>query len=193
MLDLPGMLAGPAEGAARRLLGAVLLSSVGGDQAAGRIVEVEAYTGPHDPASHAAARIGRTARNDAMFGEAGTAYVYRIYGRHWCLNVVTGAVGEAAAVLIRALEPVDGEEVMARRRGRRGPLASGPGRLAEALGVDLSLNRHDLRQPPLQLRAGLSVPDQDVGVSGRVGIREARDWPLRFFIRGNPHVSGTPR
>lgn len=188
-----GALTGPAEEAAWWLLGAVLVSTVGGEETSGRIVEVEAYPGPHDPASHAAARIGRTDRNDPMFGPAGTLYVYRIYGMHWCLNVVTGSVGEPAAVLVRALEPLSGEGTMARRRGGAAILASGPGRLCQALGVDGTLNRHDLRTPPLQLVSGPPVPDHHVATSGRIGIREARDWPLRFWLRDDPHVSGRPR
>jgi len=182
----------PAEEVARELLGCRLLSSVGGEVTSGTIVEVEAYVGPHDPASHAAARIGRTPRNSAMFGPAGTAYVYRIYGLHWCLNVVTGEEGEPAAVLVRALEPDGGTEVMSRRRRRR-PLTSGPGRLCQALGVTGELDGHPLQEPPLQLLQGPPVAEEAAGVSGRIGIREAADWPLRFYLRGHPHVSGSPR
>lgn len=171
----------------------MLVSTVGGEETSGRIVEVEAYPGPHDPASHAAARIGRTRRNDPMFGPAGTLYVYRIYGIHWCLNVVTGSVGEPAAVLVRALEPLSGEDIMARRRGGSRALTSGPGRLCQALGVDSALNRHDLRTPPLRLVSGDPIPDRDVAACGRIGIREARDWPLRFLVRNDPHLSAPPR
>src|SRR5207253_9005206 len=105
-----------AEQVARDLLGAVLISTVGAKRTSGRIVEAEAYIGPDDDASHAAARIGRTSRNETMFGHAGLAYVYRIYGTHWCLNAVTGPVGFPAAVLIRALEPLTGLAVMRARR-----------------------------------------------------------------------------
>lgn len=189
---LEELLAGDAAAAARGLLGGVLVSSLGGARVAGRIVETEAYVGPDDPASHAARRIGRTARNAAMFGPHGTAYVYRSYGIHWCLNVVTGRVGDPAAVLIRALEPLEGRGAMlARRRGRL-PLASGPGRLTEALGVTGALDGHDLRLGPLRLMEGDPLEADAVGVSGRIGISVAKDWPLRFYIRGNPHVSGSP-
>jgi DNA-3-methyladenine glycosylase len=106
----------PAQEVARDLLGRLLVSRIDSETVVARIVETEAYVGPHDPASHAAERIGRTARNAAMFGSPGTAYVYRIYGIHWCLNAVTGPIGFPAAVLIRALEPVAGLAVMERRR-----------------------------------------------------------------------------
>ncbi len=156
---------------------------------AGVIVETEAYHGSDDPASHAATRAGRTARNAAMFGLPGRAYVYRIYGMHWCVNVVTGAEGDPQAVLLRALDPLVGQEAMQRRRGRAEGLASGPGRLCQALGITGELYGHDLARPPLEVRAGLSVPDDRVGVSGRIGVRAAADWPRRFFVRDNPAVS----
>lgn len=185
-----------AQGAARiapALLGGRLVSTLGGERTSGRIVEVEAYTGLDDPASHAARRIGRTTRNEAMFGPSDTAYVYRIYGLHWCLNVVVAEEGVPEAVLVRALEPLEGLEAMARRRGRDRDLASGPGRLTQALGVDGSLDGHPLAQPPLRLELPRSGdrPAQ-VGVSGRIGIRQARDWPLRFFEVGSPHLSRGP-
>jgi DNA-3-methyladenine glycosylase len=174
---------------ARELLGARLVSEVDGQRAVGVIVETEAYLGPDDPASHAATRSGVTPRNRAMFGPAGRAYVYRSYGIHWCLNVVTGPVGRAGAVLIRGLEPLEGEDVMARRRGRAAELASGPGRLCQALGITGGLYGHDLELPPLRLVQGWEVPDDLVDVSGRIGVREAADWPLRFFVKGSPGVS----
>ena len=174
---------------ARDLLGARLVSTVDGALTSGVIVEAEAYHGPDDPASHAATRGGRTTRNAAMFGPPGRAYVYRIYGMHWCVNVVTGTEGDPQAVLIRALDPLAGEEEMRRRRGGALGLASGPGRLCQALGITGALYGHDLTVPPLEVRAGWVVPDADVAVSGRIGVRAAADWPLRFFVRGNPGVS----
>jgi DNA-3-methyladenine glycosylase len=187
----PDFCARPAEDVARDLLGRVLVSSVGGDVAAGRIVEAEAYVGPHDDASHAASRTGRTARNAAMFGPPGTAYVYRIYGIHWCLNIVTDRPGYPAAVLVRALEPLAGWDVMRRRRGGVADrdLARGPGRLAQALGVDRSLDGHALRAPPLLLTAGAPVPAARVAVDRRVGVVRAADWPLRFFVEGSRWIS----
>jgi DNA-3-methyladenine glycosylase len=181
----------PAEIVARELLGALLVSEVGGERCVCEIVETEAYIGPEDEASHAAARFGRTARNDAMFGPAGTAYVYLIYGVHWCLNVVTDAEGFGAAVLLRAARPIEGVEAMrARRPGRPDrDLLRGPGNLARALGVDATLNRHPMDAPPLWIAPGRTVPDAEVAIGPRIGITRAADWPLRFWVAGDPHVS----
>lgn len=185
----------PADTVARELLGTFLLSTVGGERAMGRIVEAEAYTGPDDPASHAARRIGRTRRNAAMFGPPGTAYVYRIYGIHWCLNIVSDVVDYPSAVLIRAIEAVEGLPVMRTRRKKRTPipdaaLGSGPGNVAAALGVTGDLDAHPLDRPPLRLLQGPSVSARDVERGPRIGVTRAADWPLRFFVRGNPAVSG---
>jgi DNA-3-methyladenine glycosylase len=175
--------------AARALLGCVLVSTVGGARAAGVIVETEAYGGPDDPASHAATLRGPTRRNRVMFGPPGRAYVYRSYGMHWCMNVVTGVEGVAQAVLIRGLEPIEGEEVMAMRRSGAHPLTAGPGRLCAALAITDALYGHDLREPPLRLLRGWRVPGDLIGVSKRVGVGAAEDWPHRFFVRGSPGVS----
>lgn len=183
------LLVRPVVEAARGLLGCRLVSSVEGERAVGVIVETEAYGGSDDPASHAATARGPTPRNRVMFGSAGYAYVYRSYGVHWCMNVVTGAEGVAQAVLVRGIEPIEGEQTMvARRRGMR-PLGAGPGRLAEALGVTDRLYGHDLRMEPLRLECGWSVPDSQVGITGRVGVNIAADWPHRFFVRGSAGVS----
>ncbi|MEJ2204737.1 MAG: DNA-3-methyladenine glycosylase [Gemmatimonadota bacterium] len=184
-----GLLAAPVEDVARALLGVRLISTVGGVVAVGVVVETEAYQGPDDPASHAATRHGRTARNATMFGPSGRAYVYRSYGVHWCLNVVTGAEGDPQAVLVRGLESLEGEDAMLDRRGGRRPLAAGPGRLCQALGVTGDLDGHDLRHPPLVLAGGWAVEDGRVGISGRVGVRKAADRPLRFYVRGSPGVT----
>ncbi|MCJ7628751.1 MAG: DNA-3-methyladenine glycosylase [Longimicrobiales bacterium] len=178
---------------ARELLGCYLRSTVDGVVAEGVIVETEAYIGPHDPASHAAARIGKTARNRTMFGHPGHAYVYRSYGIHWCLNVVTEEVGFPAAVLIRALDPIVGVEEMRERRGGTAPLCAGPGRLTQALGVSGELDGHPMWEEPLTLSSACRIPKADIGVSGRIGIRRASDRLLRFYIRGHPEVSGRPR
>jgi DNA-3-methyladenine glycosylase len=175
--------------AARGLLGCTLVSTVGGARAFVVIVETEAYAGPDDPASHAAASRGRTERNRAMFGPPGRAYVYRSYGVHWCMNVVTGPDGVAQAVLLRGVESLAGLAVMERRRGGARPLAAGPGRLCAALGITDALYGHDLRAPPLELASGWTVPEPAIGVSRRVGVGAATDWPYRFYVRGSRGVS----
>lgn len=190
-----GFYARRAEQVARDLLGAVLVSDAGGARTTGVIVETEAYVGPHDPASHAAERIGRTVRNASMFGPPGIAYVYRIYGVHWCLNAVSDTTGFPAAVLIRALEPVSGIDTMMQRRARSGAvmrerrLCSGPGRLAAALGIDGTLDGHDLRRAPLRIIEGRGIDVGDIVVTPRIGITRAADWPLRFHMRGSPWIS----
>ena len=167
---------------ARALLGCVLTREGPGAApvVAGRIVETEAYTGLDDPASHAAARIGRTPRNDPLFGPPGTAYVHLNYGIHWCLNAVTGAEGVPSGVLIRALEPLEGLETMRARRDGRDALTNGPGRLAQALAVGPELQRHPLDRAPLRITPGEAVPDVHVRRSARIGISRATDRPYRF-------------
>ena len=166
---------------ARDLLGCVLVRDHDEDGClSGRIVETEAYTGLDDPASHAAARIGRTRRNDPLFGPPGTAYVHLNYGIHWCLNAVARAEGVPAGVLIRALEPVEGQEAMRIRRGSRPELTNGPGRLTQALDVGPEFQRHPLNAAPLRIMPGSPVPDEAVGRSARIGISRAVDLPYRF-------------
>jgi DNA-3-methyladenine glycosylase len=184
----------PCEVVARALLGARLVSTVGGRRAEARIVETEAYTGPDDPASHAAARIGRTTRNRSMFGPAGIAYVYRIYGVHWCLNVVTDRPEHPAAVLVRAAQPLAGLAVMRRRRwpAEPGPdrdLLRGPGRLAQGLGITGELDGHWLNRPPLLILPGEPVDTALITAGPRIGITRAADWPLRFVIEGSRWAS----
>lgn len=133
---------------ARALLGCRLISTVGGVRTTGVIVETEAYGGPEDPASHANTVGGATDRNRAMFGPPGHAYVYRSYGVHWCLNVVAGPDGQGGAVLVRGLDPLEGETAMLERRASRQPLAAGPGRLAQALGVTDALRARSLPGSP---------------------------------------------
>lgn len=185
----PTQLQKGGEGAARDLLGCYLVSTIGGEVVGGKIVETEAYLGSRDPASHAAERVGRTERNAPMFGPAGTAYVYFIYGMHWCLNVVIGKEGDPQAVLVRAIEPEFGGEVIRRRRKRDRDLTNGPARLCQALGIDGSLNGHRFGQDPLFLIGGDPTGAKEVGVSGRISVRRADDWPLRFYLRGHPDVS----
>ncbi|MDQ6713366.1 MAG: DNA-3-methyladenine glycosylase [Candidatus Dormibacteraeota bacterium] len=175
---------------ARDLLGRVLFYRTPEGLLAGRIVETEAYTGTDDPASHAFR--GRTARNAVMFGPAGHAYVYLSYGMHHCLNVTAEAAGTAGAVLLRALEPLAGVEVM-RARGDRGPeirLLSGPGKIGRAFGLTLTDDGRDFTRGPLGLAAGLPVPDREVAPSRRIGISRAVDLPYRFAVIGSRSVSG---
>lgn len=180
---------------ARALLGAWIVAETGGVRCVAELVETEAYVGPEDEASHAHARFGRTPRNDPMFGPPGTAYVYRIYGVHWCLNVVTGRPDHPAAVLIRAARPLEGLEAMRERRAGRPDrdLLRGPGNVCAGLGVDGGLNRHPLVRPPLLLVAGEDVSDADVAVGSRIGISRAADAPLRFWVRGSRWVSAHRR
>ena len=175
---------------ARELLGAVLERRSREGVTRGRIVETEAYLGPHDPACHAAA--GLTERNRCLFGPPGTAYVYFIYGIHWCVNAVTRERGFGSAVLIRALEPMSGMELMVARRGLSDihALTSGPAKLCEALDITGALDGVRLERGPLRILAGEPVPDEQVVVTSRIGIRKAADWPLRFVIQGSPFVSG---
>lgn len=165
------------------------MSTVGGVEVSGTIVETEAYGGPEDPASHAYTVSGITERNRAMFGPPGRAYVYRSYGVHWCLNVVSSWDGEPGAVLVRGLDPVSGTDVMRTRRSGRRPLAAGPGRLCEALAVTGELYGHDLGRAPLRLLPGAPIPSDQVGASGRVGVRRGADWPHRVYVRGAAGVS----
>jgi DNA-3-methyladenine glycosylase len=193
----------PPEQVAPRLLGKVLASRAGDPSApwlAGRIVEVEAYLGPHnsppDPAAHA--YRGPTPRNRVLFGPAGHAYVYSIYGRYFCLNISCEVEGRAGCVLLRALEPLAGTEQMALNRNLAPDaavrqLTSGPSRLCQALGLTRQAhNGLDLLDPasPLQVRDD-GCPVAEVLVTPRIGIREAVDWPFRFVLAGNPCVSGT--
>jgi DNA-3-methyladenine glycosylase len=179
---------------ARELLGKVLVRT----RLTARIVEVEAYLGEKDPAAHAAA--GRTLRNAVLFGPPGYAYIYFIYGNHYCLNVSCGPEGKAGGgVLFRALEPISGMEQMARARGVdvRGPkdlpkLTSGPGRLAEAFGITRDRdNGCDLTSPAGSLWIGEDgYRARRIRITPRIGITKAAERPLRYVLDGNRFVSG---
>jgi DNA-3-methyladenine glycosylase len=171
---------------ARDLLGCYLVHETPRGRLRGRLVEVEAYLGPRDPASHA---YRRTPRSEVMWGAPGTAYVYFSYGTHACLNVVTEPEGIAGAVLLRAIEPVEGFDEMTRRRGTRVPrlIGGGPGRLTEALGVTLADNRADLVRGPLYLARG-ATPRRIVATP-RIGISVAADAPWRFVDPDSPCLS----
>ena len=170
----------PAIEVAPDLLGKALVLRAGGVQRLGRIVEVEAYLGPHDLAAHSAR--GLTERTKVMFGPPGHAYVYLIYGIHCCMNVVTEAEGMASAVLLRALEPLQNIE------GR----TQGPGLLCKAMGIDRRLNGHDLQSDDFYVAALPDVGRMTIVKRPRIGVDYARHWArrlLRFYIKGNPCIS----
>ncbi len=176
----------PTLDVARDLLGATLVHETPEGRVSGTIVETEAYVAPEDAACHA--YRGVTNRNRVMFGAAGHAYVYRSYGIHYMLNVVTEAAGIAAAVLIRAVDPREGSGVMARNRGVASNLANGPGRLCQALAVGPDLNGSDLTRPPLYILPRGEPPPAVVQTT-RIGITRAVELPWRFYILGAPAVS----
>ena len=168
-----------AASVAKDLLGKHLVRVRNGASQIGRIVEVEAYLGPHDLAAHSAR--GKTARTAVMFGPPGHAYIYLIYGIYHCMNVVTGREGEASAVLLRALEPIGNIDGKTR----------GPGLLCRTLGIDRSMNGHDLLSDDLYIAAG---PEEQFAIveRPRIGVDYAGEWagkPLRFYIKGNPFIS----
>lgn len=180
----------PAELVAAELLGAVISSTIGGELTEGRIVETEAYLGYDDPASHGYLHR-RNARNAALFGPPGSWYVYLSYGMHWCANLVCQRAGHASAVLLRALEPLTGLEVM---RCRRGPvsdrgLCSGPGKLCRALGIDRGLDGEKMSGSSIVVRRPAGDEIGRITVTPRVGITKAADWPLRFLVAGSPWAS----
>jgi len=181
----------PATAVAPDLLGKILCRRKGEVLTSGRIVEVEAYLGADDPASHA--YRGPTPRNRSMFGPAGHAYVYFTYGNHYCLNVVTDREGIASAVLIRALEPVEGIEIMRRRRGRAAgtDLMSGPGKLTRALSIDRKNDGSDLTRGPLWICDDRRSEVRWVRTP-RIGIRRAADRLYRFHVLDSLYLSRRP-
>jgi DNA-3-methyladenine glycosylase len=172
-------------------LGQILCRHCEEGLAAGVIVETEAYLSSGDEACHASR--GQTRRNAAMFGPPGRAYIYFIYGNHFCFNAVTGPPGLGEAVLVRALEPLAGIDLMERRRGGASAkvnLTNGPGKLCQALSVDGSLNGQDLRLPPLWIAtSGGSAGAFEITSAPRVGISRAVEKLLRFYITDNQYVS----
>ena len=185
----------PPDTVARALLGKLVVRPFEGELLIGRIAETEAYFERDDPAAHSAA--GRTARTEVLYGPPGHAYVYFIYGMHFCLNLSCEPEGQAGCVLVRALEPVSGAETMARLRGlREGAkpelLTSGPGRLCQAMGITRALvNGADVTNQASALwvaEDGFSAPG--VVVTPRIGIRKAMERPARFYIAGSRFVSG---
>jgi DNA-3-methyladenine glycosylase len=159
--------------------------------AAGRIVETEAYLGEHDPACHAAGP-GLTERTRPLYGAPGIAYVYFIYGVHWCFNAVTREHGQPSAVLVRALEPLEGVNLMRARRPAAKTdrdLTNGPGKLCAALGIGPQHNRIPLQSLPLMITRGISYPDEEIVAAPRIGVTKAADWPLRWFVAESEYVS----
>ncbi len=186
----------PAEEVARDLLGRYLVRELAGERLVLRLVETEAYLGAPDRASHAWAGR-RTPRNESLYLPGGNAYVYFIYGMHYCLNAVTGEAGVGSAVLLRAGEPVEGEGRMVENRGwaarvRPGDLAGGPGKICQALAAGRELDGVPLDRPPLYVTRGEPAGSAEIVAGPRIGVAyagEAALWPLRFSVRGNPHVS----
>lgn len=177
----------PAEAAAKRLLGCELVRTIGGHDLRVRIVETEAYD-QADEASHTFR--GRTKRNDAMFKSAGHLYVYFTYGMHHCLNIVCGPDGFGAGVLVRAVEPIDGRDIIEARRRMTGlNVTNGPGKVCAALGVDRTLSGHDLAQPPIRLIKRPALADNRITTGPRIGISQAVHELRRFYIADNPYVS----
>lgn len=177
---------------ARGLLGRTLVVDYRRGRTAGRIVEVEAYLGAGDPASHAY-RYRRHAHNQSLYLPAGTWYVYLSYGIHWCANLVAGQAGEGAAVLLRAVEPLEGEAIMHRRRevADRRLLCTGPGKLCQALGMTRgALDGIPMPRSSAIVLADPPAPADQVVVTPRIGITQAAHLPLRFYLRDSPWVSG---
>ena len=179
---------------AKNLLGKVLVHDTPEGMTSSRIVETEAYRGPEDSAAHSA-RGRRTARVEPMYGEKGHAYIYFIYGMHWCFNVTAGATpGKPEAVLVRALEPVGGIELMAKRRGTQNVanLSNGPGKLCMAMSLTGAKTKADLTKPPLFIAEAQTVPQECILATTRIGVDYAGEWknkPWRFYIKDNSFVS----
>ena len=178
----------PAAVVARELLGALVVSRIGGKRTSGRIVETEAYLGRDDPASHGY-QLRRNARNEALFGPPGQWYVYLSYGIHWCANLVCWSHGMGSAVLLRALEPVEGVDVMRKRRGVSHDrlLCSGPGKLCQALAIDRSLDGKPVTRRPFSLTLAPAAAELLIGP--RIGISKAADIPWRFGLKDSRFLS----
>lgn len=181
------ILAQPVDEVARHLLECELVRTIDGRKVRVKIVETESYD-QHDAASHS--YKGRTPRTDVMFGPSGHLYVYFTYGMHYCCNIVTGKDGISEAVLIRAVEPLEGVEQLEQRRSRHGiELTNGPAKLCKALDIDRSLNGHDLRTLPLELVIRPAHETSAIVQTTRIGISVEKDRLRRFYLKDNPYVS----
>lgn len=180
----------PTEVVAAELLGMVVVSSVDGAVTEGVITETEAYLGYDDPASHGYLHR-RNARNAALFGPPGRWYVYLSYGMHWCANLVCQRSGLASAVLLRALQPIAGLDIMRKRRGGvpDRELCSGPGKLCQALGMTRDLDDQRMAHSPVLVRRPERSEERRIAITPRIGISKAVDWPLRFCLAGSPWTS----
>lgn len=176
----------PASQAAKRLLGCLLEREIDGRRLLCKIVEVEAYD-QTDAASHS--YKGKTPRTEIMFGSAGYLYVYFTYGMHYCCNVVTGIAGEGSAVLIRAVEPLEGRDIIESRRGKSGKEATnGPAKVCQALGINREMNGHYLGDKPLRLIMQPPVSSDFIVTTPRIGIKKAIDKPWRFYLKDSNYT-----
>jgi len=175
---------------AKALLGKYFQRKIKNKWLVGKIVETEAYHEVGDPSCHA--HHGKTARNEVMFGPPGRLYVYFTYGMHYCLNVVTEKEGIAAAVLIRAVEPLEGREIMQKNRGNAQltkNLCNGPAKFCQAFGITTLQNGHDLQSESIHITEGETIHISEIDSDKRIGITKGTDLPWRFLIKNNPFVS----
>ena len=175
---------------AKQLLGKILVIQKNRILRSAKIVETEAYIGDHDPACHAYGKF--TNRSSTLYEEGGTIYVYFIYGNHYCFNVVTEPKGKGCAVLIRAVEPVEGLDFMFKKRGKNIPLhnlTNGPGKMTQAMGIDESFNRKNLFTPSIYIFQPDYQSDFEIVTTTRIGINIGKEFPYRFYIKNNPFVS----
>ncbi|HEY1645868.1 MAG TPA: DNA-3-methyladenine glycosylase [Candidatus Saccharimonadales bacterium] len=189
MNSLTKDLSTPPDVAARRLLGSYLTRFIDGQEIVCSIVETEAYD-QDEPASHS--YRGVTPRTEVMFGSAGYAYVYFTYGMHYCLNVVTGSENHGSAVLIRALQPIKGLDIIKANRQKITSelmLTNGPGKLCQALAIGREFSGHDLTKSPVILTLRPALESKDIKSSPRIGISQAKNIKWRFYIKDNPYVS----
>lgn len=187
MSHFPSFLDEAVVDVAQKLLGCYIIKQTSSSKIIVKIVETEAYD-QYDPASHSFR--GMTNRTKVMFGPSGYLYVYFTYGMHYCCNIVVGPKDHGAAVLIRAVEPIEGREILEQYRPAQGfNITNGPAKLCQALAIDTSLNGHDLHTPPIILKVGEPIKKKGIACTKRIGIAKATDQLWRFYIKDNPYVS----